>query len=107
MPKYLLHASYTAEGLRGLIKDTASGRKAAVQKGIKSAGGKLEAMYYCFGEDDLVIIADLPDNTAAAAVSITVAASGLVNTRVTPLLTVEEIDKAVKAKTKYRAPGAK
>jgi uncharacterized protein with GYD domain len=105
MPKYLVHARYTAEGLRGLIKDMASGRKAAVQKALKGLGGKLESMYYCFGKDDVILITDLPDNTAAAAMSIAVGASGLVDLQVTPLLTIEEIDKAVTLKSAYRAPG--
>ena len=38
MPMYMVQASYTAEGVKGLIKDTASGRRAAVKAGIKAAG---------------------------------------------------------------------
>jgi uncharacterized protein with GYD domain len=105
MPKYLIQASYTAEGLQGLMKDTASGRKAAVQAAVKAVGGKVEALYYAFGADDAVIIADLPDNVTAAAVGLTTSASGAVRTRTTPLLTVEEVDQALKVQTKYRAPG--
>ena len=107
MPKYLIQAGYTAEGLRGLIKDTASGRKAAVQKAVKGMGGKLEALYLSFGKDDVIGIADLPDNIAAAALSLAIGATGLVRIRTTPLLTVEEADKAIKHKAKYRAPGDK
>jgi len=107
MPKYLIEAGYTAEGLRGLIKDSGSGRKAAIQKAVKGAGGKLEAMYFSFGKNDVVSFADLPDNTTAAALSIAIAASGLVHIRITPLLTAEEVDKAVKHKAKYKAPGEK
>ena len=44
MPKYLVEASYTAEGLRGLQKDKASGRKQAVTKLVESLEGKVEAM---------------------------------------------------------------
>jgi uncharacterized protein with GYD domain len=106
MPKYLLQASYTVEGIQGLKKDKASGRKAAVQAAVKSAGGKLEAFYFAFGADDVVLIVDLPDNVAAAAVATTTAASGAVRIRTTPLLTVDEMDKALEAKAKYRAPGA-
>jgi uncharacterized protein with GYD domain len=106
MPKYLCSAGYSAEGLQGLVRDTASGRKAAVQKAIKALGGKLEAFYYSFGDDDVVLIVDLPDNTAAAALAVTVGATGLVQLRTTALLTVEEMDKAIKIKSKYRAPGA-
>ena len=105
MPKYLVQASYTAEGIQGLLKDTASGRKAAVQSAVKALGGKVEAFYYAFGKDDAVIILDLPDNVTAAAVGLTTLASGAVRTRTTPLLTVEEVDQAVKVQMKYRAPG--
>ena len=106
MPKYMLQASYTAEGVRGLIKDTASGRRAAVKASLKAVGGKLESMYYCFGKDDAVVIMDLPDNVAAASMSAAVGASGMVRVRTTPLLTVEEMDKALAKKSKYRAPGS-
>ena len=106
MPKYMLQASYTAEGVRGLMKDTASGRRAAVKASLKGAGGKLESMYYSFGKDDAVVIMDLPDNVAAASMSAAVGASGMVRVRTTPLLTVEEMDKALAKKSKYRAPGS-
>jgi len=106
MPKYLFQASYTAEGLQGLMKDTASGRKAAVQKAVKSLGGKLECMYYAFGKDDVILIADLPSNSAAATIGLVAGAAGLVHIRTTPLLTIEETDKAIATKSKYRAPGA-
>ncbi len=42
MPKYLVEASYSADGLKGLQKDKAAGRKAAVAKAAESLGGKLE-----------------------------------------------------------------
>lgn len=106
MPKYLLQASYTAEGIRGLIKDTASGRRDAVKAGIKSLGGKLESMHYCFGKDDVVIIMDMPDNVSAASMVTAAAASGLVHARTTPLLTIEEMDKALAKRNKYRGPGS-
>jgi uncharacterized protein with GYD domain len=53
MPKYLIEASYTAEGMRGLAKDKGSGRQAAAQKALAGVGGKLEAMYFAFGETDV------------------------------------------------------
>jgi uncharacterized protein with GYD domain len=106
MPKYLFEGSYSAEGLHGLMKDTASGRRAAVQKLVKGMGGKLEGFYYSFGDNDVVGIFDLPDNISAAALATAIGASGLVHGRTTPLLTVEEMDKALKTKTKYRAPGS-
>jgi uncharacterized protein with GYD domain len=105
MPKYLIHASYTAEGLKGLQKDKASGRQQAVRQVLESVGGRLESIYYAFGQDDVVIIADLPDNVAASAISLTVSAAGLVRTRTTPLMTVEEVDKSLSTNINYRKPG--
>ena len=44
MPKFLIEGSYTPEGLRGLAKDKASGRQAAVSEALNSLGGKLEGL---------------------------------------------------------------
>jgi uncharacterized protein with GYD domain len=105
MPKYLIHASYTAEGLKGLQKDKASGRQQVVRQVLESVGGRLESMYYALGEDDVLIIADLPDNVAVSAVSLSVSATGFVRTRTTALLTIEETDRALAASINYRKPG--
>jgi uncharacterized protein with GYD domain len=106
MPRYLLQARYTTQGIEGLVKDSASGRRADVQAAVKALGGKLEAFYYAFGKEDAVLILELPDSTKAAALSLTVSGAGAVRVRTTPLLTVEEIDQALEIQMKYRAPGA-
>jgi uncharacterized protein with GYD domain len=105
MPKYMVQAAYTAEGLRGLQKEKASGRREAVSGAMQSLGGKLDGFYFAFGEEDVVAIVDAPDNISAAAMAMAVSASGLARTRVTPLLTVEEVDKALDKKIAYRPPG--
>lgn len=105
MAKFLIKASYTPAGLKGLLKEGGSGRKAAVEKMIKDLGGKMEAFYFAFGETDVYGICELPDSVSAAAASLAINASGLVNETVVPLLTAEEIDKACKKSVAYRAPG--
>ena len=105
MAKYLIQASFTAQGAKGLLKEGASGRKKAVEQAVKSIGGKVEALYWAFGEHDTVLIVDLPDNAAAAAFSLTISSSGAVRTATTPLLTVQEVDAACKQAVKYRPPG--
>lgn len=105
MPKYMIQASYTVEGLKGLHKDKASGRKAAVSAAAESLGGKLEAMYYTLGQDDAFAIVDLPDTVTATALALAISGSGLVRTKTTALLTVEETDKALAKSVSYRAPG--
>jgi len=103
--KYLARASYNAEGVRGLIKDKASGRRASVAKLAESLGGKLESFYLAFGSDDIVSIVELPDNGAAAAFSLAVNAAGLAQLSMTPLMTVEEADAAMTKHGTYRPPG--
>ena len=106
MPKYLFQAKYTTEGIHGLVRDSASGRRADVQAAVKALGGNVEAFYYAFGDDDVVTIVDMPDNIKAVALGLTTTGSGAVRVRTTPLLTVEDVDKALEIKTQYRAPGA-
>ena len=106
MPKFLIEASYSAEGIRGLAKDKASGREAAVRDSLVALGGKLEAIYYALGDTDVFVLCDCPDQVSAAALSLAVSSSGLVRTKTIPLLTVTEVDRALSLKTGYRAPGA-
>jgi uncharacterized protein with GYD domain len=105
MPKYLVEGSYTDEGLKGLIKDKASGRAAAVQKAAQSLGGRLDEIYYTFGDKDVILILDLPDNVTVASFAITAASTGLVRVKTTPLLTVEDVDNAVCKNVQERGPG--
>src|SRR6186997_2939856 len=107
MPKYLFQGSYSEQGLKGLLQEGGSKRREAAEQLIKGVGGRLEAYYYAFGSNDFVIIADLPSNVDAAALSLAVNASGAVQSRITVLITPEEADQATKkVKTvKYRPPG--
>ncbi len=106
MPKFMIKALYTTEGARGLLKEGGTGRRAAVQKLIESIGGKVEAFYFAYGEDDAYVITDVPDATSGLAVSLAVNASGAVRLSTIPLITAEEMDTACKKSTPYRAPGA-
>jgi uncharacterized protein with GYD domain len=102
----MIKASYAADGTKGLLKEGGTGRRAAVQKLIESIGGKVEAFYYAYGEDDAYVITDVPDATSGIAVSLAVNASGAVRLTTIPLITPEEIDAACKKAVPYRAPGA-
>ena len=107
MPKFLIEATYTAEGLRALAKEKASGRQAVIKEALSSLGGKLDSAYFALGDADVYVLCDCPDHVSAAALSLAVSASGLVRTKTIPLMTVEETDRALSMKTGYRAPGAK
>ena len=106
MPKYLVEARYTAEGAKGLMREGGSGRRAAVAKTVESVGGKLEAVYFAFGDVDVYIIADLPDNVSAAAVSLAANQTGFIASKTIVLMTPEEMDQATKKTTAFRPPGS-
>ena len=105
MAKYLVQASYTGQGLQGLLKEGGSKGQEAVEKAVKSLGGTLEAFYYAFGDFDVVGIADLPDNVSATAFSLLIAAAGGATVKTTVLITPAEVDQAAKKTVDYHPPG--
>jgi uncharacterized protein with GYD domain len=106
MAKYLLQVNYTLDGVRGLLAQGGSKRKAAAQAAAKSAGGKVDSFYFAFGSTDVYVTAELPDNAAAAALALTISAGGGATVATTVLLTPEEIDSSAGANVKYRPPGS-
>jgi uncharacterized protein with GYD domain len=105
MPKYLVEATYLSEGIKGVLKEGGTGRRAAVDELFKSLGGTVEAFYFAFGEQDVFIIGDLPDNATAAALALRVNAAGVTKCKTTVLLTPQEVDEAVNKTGIYRPPG--
>lgn len=105
MPKYLFHGSYTPEGYKGLLDEGGTKRREAAQQALSSVGGKLEAFYFSFGEDDFYIIVDLPDNVSTTAVSFAGNVSGTFGIKTIVLLTPEEIDEAINMSVDFRPPG--
>ncbi len=105
MAKFLIQASYTAQGAKGVLAEGGSKRREAASKAIKATGGKVEAFYFAFGEHDAYVIVDMPDNASAAAAALAINSTGSVRTTTTVLLTPEEVDSAVKKTVPYRAPG--
>ncbi len=106
MPKYLIEASYTLEGVKGVQSAGGSSRRDAVAEVAKSVGGSLESFYFAFGKADAYVTVDLPDNESAAAVALTVNAAGGATVRTVTLLTPEEVDAAAKRSVSYRPPGS-
>lgn len=105
MSKYLIEASYTADGLKGLHKDKASGRLEALTKAVQSLNGKVDSMHFALGDDDVIAIVEFADSGGAAALSAAVSITGLVRMRTTTLLTVAEMDQALARTPAYRGPG--
>ena len=105
MPKYLFQASYTVEGLKGLLKEGGSSRRDAVANMAEGLGATLESFYYAFGETDVYLIGEAPDNATAAAIAMAVNASGAVKVNTVVLMTPEEVDEATEKTVSYRPPG--
>jgi uncharacterized protein with GYD domain len=105
MAKYLVQCRYVGEGVKGLLKEGGTSRRAVVEKLAKSLGGSIEAFYYAFGKTDLFVIADMPDNVSMSAAALMVNASGELSVSTTVLMTPEEVDQAVKKTPLYRPPG--
>jgi uncharacterized protein with GYD domain len=105
MPKYLIEATYTAQGEEGLRSKGGTDRRKAVGDMVKTVGGKLESFYFGFGEHDAYVIVDLPDDESAAAVALIVNSAGGAKAQTTVLLTPEQVDEAAKRAVEYRPPG--
>ena len=109
MAKYLIQAGYSSEGLKGVMKEGGTGRRSAIEAGAKSLGFKVEALYFAFGEGDIIAVVDAPDNMTMASFALLVGGTGALSSyRTTVLLTPEEIDQAAKkaSAASYRAPGS-
>ena len=105
MPKYLIQGNYTAEGAKGLLKDGGSKRVRAAKAAMKAVGGKVDAMYFAFGDTDVYAIVDAPDNASMTALSLTVAGTGALGITTTVLLTPTEVDEASTKAVAYKPPG--
>lgn len=106
MPKYLIVATYSPEGMKGVLREGGGARRTVVADIADNLDGSLEAFYFAFGKNDVYSIVDLPDNVAAAAMAMHISAGGMARCEVTVLLPPEEIDKAARTKMWYRPPGA-
>lgn len=104
MSKYLFRINYDSSGAQAIIENGGSSRVRMAEQLAESLGGQLEAMYFAFGGDDAIGIADLPSDEAAAAVALTVG-SGSVSIETTVLLTPEQMDAAAKLSPSYTPPG--
>ena len=110
MPYYLVQAAYTPEAWAAQLIDPRD-RQGPVQRALDAVVGHLRDFYYAFGDYDIVLIVEVPDNVSAAAISIAVQGTGALTAfKTTPLLTLDEglkaIRKAGESGTLYQPPTA-
>jgi uncharacterized protein with GYD domain len=106
MAKFLVKASYSAEGAKGVQSAGGSSRRDVIAKMAEGLGGSLESFYFAFGETDAYVVLDLPDNRTAAAASMAVNAAGAATSEVVVLLSPEDVDAAAQLSVDYRSPGS-
>jgi uncharacterized protein with GYD domain len=106
MPKYLIEASYTLDGVKGVQGKGGSSRRDAIAELAEGLGGSMDSFYFAFGDSDVYTVLDLPDNATASAVALAVNASGGATIRTTVLISPEEVDEAANVSVNYRAPGS-
>ena len=107
MAKYLFQAAYTSEAWAAQLQNLQN-RVEVIRPVIEGLGGRIESVYFAFGDYDVVGIVDMPGNVSMAAFSIAAAAGGALKTvKTTPLMTVDEGLEAMRqaSGTGYRPPG--
>jgi uncharacterized protein with GYD domain len=96
MPHYLQQVAYSQQGWEALVANPQN-RIEAVRPAIEKLGCKIEAAWFSFGDYDVVVIADLPDNVSAAAIAMAFAAGGACKSvQTTPLISPEEATQALR-----------
>jgi uncharacterized protein with GYD domain len=107
MAKFMLKVCYTREGMQGVRKEGAAARAAYIGQLLETVGGSLESFYFAFGDTDVYVIADLPDQKTAMAMAAAIGSSGAIGSYETVVLvTPEDVDAAMKISVGYRAPGS-
>ena len=105
MTRYFVQGTYTAEGVKRLIKDGGSGRQESASQLFAAAGGSLECLYFSSVGPSYYIIIDMPDKESAMAIAATGVVNGTITVdQVVELLTPAEMDQAVKKTPLYHAP---
>ncbi|MEL6204314.1 MAG: GYD domain-containing protein [Pseudomonadota bacterium] len=107
MPHYMFTARYTSASIKAMIASPVD-REAAARELAASLGATLHHLYFAFGADDVVAIVEAPDDETAAALSMSVGASGGFSAGATTrLLTSAEAQAAMaKAQGAQYAPPA-
>jgi uncharacterized protein with GYD domain len=106
MPKYMIEASYGAEGVKGVAAKGGTARREAVQQLVESMGGTIESFYFAFGDADVYVICELPSDEAAAGLALSINQSAATTIETVVLLTPEQVDEAAKMVPEYKPPGS-
>jgi len=97
MPLFMWEAAYTPESLAAQLKNPQNRVETVGRQVCESVGGKLVGAWYCFGDYDIVLVADMPDNESMTAMSLAVAAGGACKAaKTTVLMSGDQVVAAMK-----------
>jgi uncharacterized protein with GYD domain len=97
MPLYMYQGAYTSQSWAAQVKNPQNRIETIGRQSCEAVGGKLVGAWYCFGDFDFVLIADVPNNESMTAISLAVAAGGAIkSSRTTPLMTGAQTVEAMK-----------
>ncbi len=106
MPRFLFIGTYAPQGAKAILSAGGTARRSAIEKMCSDAGGRMETFNFAFGTDDVYATAELPDTRTAAAMALTVNASGVAHVRTVVLMSPEEVDAAAQVHPVYQPPSA-
>jgi uncharacterized protein with GYD domain len=106
MPRYLFIGTYAPQGAKAILAAGGSARRSAIEKMNSDVGGRLVTFDFAFGTEDVYAISELPDNKTAAALALTINASGVAQVRTIVLMTPEEVDAVGQVHADYQPPTA-
>ena len=105
MAFYMVQGAYTAEAIATMAKNPQD-RSVPVRELAQKLGGRLISLYFCFGEYDIVVLGELPDDSTATAVALAAVSAGHLKAyKTTKLFTVEETVEAMRKAGSLAYPG--
>jgi len=97
MPFYMYQGAYTPQSWAAQVKNPQNRIETVGRQACEAVGGKMVGAWYCLGDFDFILIADVPNNESMTAISLAVAAGGAIkNSRTTPLMTGAQAVEAMK-----------
>jgi len=106
VPQFLTQVSYTEQAWQSLVSNPQN-RIEALRPVLENLGGRIVNAWFAFGDYDVVLVTELPDNVSAAALAIAASAGGACKSvKTTPLMDTSEGLEALRkaAASGYRAP---
>lgn len=98
MPLYMYQAAYTAESWAVQMKNPQNRVESVGRQVTEAVGGKMIGGWYCLGDYDLILIADVPNIESMAAIAVAIAAGGAVkSSHTTALMSGAELVAALKS----------